>query len=92
PAAVIGACYVVAGSLLGSRVLRPLLARAFALAHARSPGLDYHDGADQVAAAWPGVRSAIDRLDPRWDPQLVLDGALRMFDGIGEVYAAASQP
>ena len=80
-----GACYVVAGSLLGSRVLLPMLKRCLG----DGAGLEYHEAAGTlIATVWPQELARLDSLALD-DAQraAVLAGALTMMRGMAAVYA-----
>ncbi len=81
--AAIGAAYVVAGSRMGSTVLRPLLARALGLAG--GAGLRSHEGLTRER--WSQVCRDIDAWEAGDRVRAeVIDGACGMMDGLLAVY------
>lgn len=86
--ALVGAAYVVAGSRLGSTVLRPLLARSLGLAG--DAGLRAHDGL--ARDRWSAVCLAIDAWEAGDRVRAeVVDGACGMMDGLLAVYGESER-
>ncbi len=85
---LVGAGYVIAGSSLGSTVLRPLLAKALAAADQPGHGLDYHRvQPDVLRQAWPALLERLELLPAdAWTP--AEDGAHTMMTGMLAIYAS----
>lgn len=87
PAELTGAAYVVAGSSLGSAVVRPLLARAFGVVDGPGVGLDYHAVPPAALADWPATRARLDALAlAPAEREAALGGARRMMGAMLSAY------
>jgi heme oxygenase len=93
-AGILGALYVVAGSRLGSRVLRPALATALGRSPASgTPGLTYHDDYPAMPADWQSFLqrlAAISADDHPAEYAAAIRGAHAAMAAFLEIYTAAS--
>jgi len=93
-AGILGALYVVAGSRLGSRVLRPALATALGRSPAAgTPGLTYHDDYPTMTADWQTFLqrlAAITASDHPAEFAAAIRGAQAAMAAFLDAYTAAS--
>lgn len=89
---LIGASYVVVGSLLGSRMLLPILRRSLSCAEGPGQGLDYHRlGATTITTTWKPALEELDRLSlDESGRRAVVAGARSMMGGLEHIYRTAS--
>jgi len=89
--AMIGFGYVIAGSSMGSQVLRPILARALAVEDRPGAGLDAHRLEPAVlGAAWSETRARLDAPGDASDG--IVAGAVTGMGALADLYAAVEDP
>ncbi|HYE06571.1 MAG TPA: biliverdin-producing heme oxygenase [Planctomycetota bacterium] len=86
---LVGAAYVIAGSALGSAVLRPSLVKAFKTLDQPGDGLDYHRVPTAILReAWSAFLARLERLPEDLAADAV-DGARRTMTGMLDIYSSA---